>query len=83
MFHVDHIVPVKLILSELLNLKVINSLNVSNILQKMYLCRILKEEDRRIGRTSGRTLSYKNNIVNVYNIYGIIVKDPNTGSIVP
>lgn len=83
MFHVDHIVPVKLILSELLTLKVINSHDVCNILQKMYLCRILKEEDRKIGRTSGRTLCYKYNIVNVYNIYGIIVKDPNTGSIVP
>ena len=83
MFHVDHIVPVKLIMDELLKLTQINSQNVSNILQKMYLCRMLKEEDRLLGRTSGRTLCYKNNIIKIYKTRGICVKNPNTGSSVP
>lgn len=78
MFHVDHIVPVKLIMDELLKLTQINSQNVSNILQKMYLCRMLKEEDRLLGRTAGRTLCYNNNINNIYKKRGICVIDPNT-----
>ena len=73
MFHVDHIVPVKLIMDELLKLTQINSQNVSNILQKMYLCRMLKEEDRLLGRTAGRTLCYKNNIIKIYKTRGICV----------
>lgn len=83
MFHVDHIVPVKLIMDELLKLTQINSQNVSNILQKMYLCRMLKEEDRLLGRTAGRTLCYKNNIINIYNANNIFVIDPITGLYVP
>ena len=58
MFHVDHIVPVKLIMDELL--------------------RMLKEEDRLLGRTAGRTLCYNNNINNIYKKRGICVIDPNT-----
>ena len=83
MFHVDHIVPVKLIMDELLKLTQINSQNVAKILKDMYLCRILKEEDRLLGRTSGRTLCYKKNIINIYNANNIFVIDPNTGLYVP
>ena len=83
MFHVDHIVPVKLIMDELLKMTQINSQDVSNILQKMYLCRMLKEEDRLLGRTAGRTLCYNNNINNIYNTRGICVIHPHTWLSVP
>ena len=32
----------------------------------MHMCILLKEEDRSIGRTRGRTLNFKANVVNVY-----------------
>lgn len=75
MFHVDHIVPVQLIKEELhgLSMSQITAQKVGRILQKMCLCRILKEEDRKIGRTAGRTLDCKQTICNVYNPNGVFV----------
>lgn len=67
MFQEDHVIPIKLILEELIKLKTVNSKSIENILNKMHICLILKEEDRRIGRTKGRSLKFNHTIINVYN----------------
>lgn len=71
MFHVDHIVPVKLIIEELLDLTNVNAQTVKAILDKMHLCRMLKEEDRKLGRTAGRSLCWQKVVIDVYNANGI------------
>lgn len=73
MFHVDHIVPVKLIIDELLALTTVNASTVKDILDKMHLCRMLKKEDRKLGRTAGRSLCWQAVVHNVYNANGIIL----------
>lgn len=73
MFHLDHIVPVAVIIEELQKLSCITAPAVTSILEKMHLCYLLKEEDRRIGRTKGRTIDYLNTIKNVYNTKGIFI----------
>lgn len=65
-FHGDHVVPVSLILDELVKLDCITIENVQAILDKMHVCRILKSEDRQLGRTHGRTLDFEETIRNVY-----------------
>lgn len=65
-FHVDHVIPVSMIFDELINLDVITEESIQNILDKIHLCRILKSEDRRLGRTRGRTLDFAETIQNVY-----------------
>ena len=71
MFHEDHVIPVSMILEDLTNLPIINRCSIENILNKMHLCIILKEEDRKIGRTRGRSLDYDKTIANVYIPNGI------------
>lgn len=73
MFHVDHIVPVKLIIEELLALTNVNAQTVKDILDKMHLCRMLKKEDRKLGRTAGRSLCWQDVVKDVYNANGIIL----------
>lgn len=65
-FHVDHVVPVSLILEELVKLDCCTTERIQAMLDKMHICRILKEEDRRLGRTRGRTLDFEETIGNVY-----------------
>lgn len=66
-FHVDHVTPVSLILSDLKNLNQIDETSVAEILNKMHICRILKTEDRRLGRTKERSLNYEEVIEKIYN----------------
>ena len=47
----------------------------------MHMCILLKEEDRSIGRTRGRTLDFTANVVNVYNENGVLGDVNNDGSI--
>lgn len=47
-FHDEHIVPIKMIYNELINLDNVDKESVKSILNKIYICRILKEEDRTI-----------------------------------
>ncbi len=47
-FHDEHIVPIKMILDELLSLDSPNYDNVKKILDKIYICRMLKSEDRKL-----------------------------------
>lgn len=49
-FHLEHTIPINVIIDELLKLSNENNLNydsVSSVLNKMYICRMLKEEDRK------------------------------------
>lgn len=73
MFHEDHVIPVSMILEDLLQLQIINRHSIENSLNIMHLCIILKEEDRKIGRTRGRSLDYNKTIANVYIPNGIII----------
>ena len=66
MFHEDHVIPVSLIIDELKNRPNPTQNDIQCILNGMHLCVILKEEDRRIGRTQNRTLNYQQTIANVY-----------------
>ncbi len=74
LFHEDHVIPVSLIMEKLLNLSDINEVSIKNCLNKMHICVLLKEEDRKIGRTRGRSLDYGQVIRDVYNKAGIQVK---------
>lgn len=74
MFHEDHVIPVSIIIDELKNLKVVNVTTVTSVLDQMHQCIILKEEDRNISRTKGRSLIFQQTINNVYAPAGIIIK---------
>lgn len=54
-FHDEHTVPINVIIKELCALKVLNYENVSNVLNKIYICKMLKEEDRKIKQKSDRS----------------------------
>lgn len=71
MFHEDHIVPVSLILEEMIKMPKVDKNSIKNLLDRMHICVMLKEEDRRIGRTSGRTTNYEQVIRTVYANNGI------------
>lgn len=71
MFHEDHVIPVSMILDEIIKMNPVNYASVDNILNKMHICVILKKEDRKIGRTVGRTLDFEETINNVYEANGI------------
>jgi hypothetical protein len=66
MFHEDHVIPVSLIFGELTKKNNFKRKEMKHLLNKMHTCIVLKEEDRRLGRTKGRSLSYKATIENVY-----------------
>ena len=54
-FHDEHMVTINNIIDELLELDNPNYNNVHEILNKIYICRILKEEDRNIKSKSNRS----------------------------
>jgi hypothetical protein len=66
MFHEDHVIPVSMIFAELKKSTDIKSDKIKCILDKMHLCIILKEEDRKIGRTKGRSMDFDKTISHVY-----------------
>lgn len=71
LFHEDHVIPVSLILEEIVKLKKINYKSIKEVLDKMHICVILKEEDRKLGRTKGRNIDFNKTIVDVYNKNGV------------
>ena len=73
LFHEDHVIPVSLILKELAINTPVNYADIENVLNKMHLCVVLKKEDKKLGRTAGRTLSFKDTIDNVYKKNNIIL----------
>lgn len=66
MFHEDHVIPVSMILDEMVKMNPVNYASVVNLLNRMHICVILKKEDRRIGRTKGRTTDFRETIKKVY-----------------
>ena len=77
MFHEDHVIPVSLILNELIQIKTVDENSVKVQLNKMHICIILKEEDRKLGRTINRTANFLDTINNVYKPKGISLSDYN------
>ncbi len=73
MFHEDHVIPVSLIFDEMVKMPVVDKKSIENLLDGMHMCVILKDEDRNIGRTRGRSLDYDKTIEDVYNRYGIFL----------
>ena len=65
-FHDEHIVPIKMIVDELLNLENPNYDSVIKILDKIYICRILKDEDRSIATKYNRSTDFNKVIQNEY-----------------
>lgn len=70
-FHEDHVIPVSLISEKIVNSKMINYSSIKDILDDMHICVILKKEDRRLGKTKGRSLIFNDIIKDVYNENGI------------
>lgn len=73
-FHDEHIIPVKTIIQELFKLDELSYDNVEDILNKMCVCRILKEEDRKLSRTYNRYFDFQKTYENVYKPQHIILK---------
>jgi hypothetical protein len=67
LFHEDHVIPVSMILEEIVKLKTINKKTIIGKLNMMHICIILKEEDRKIGRTGNRSINFNQVIKDVYN----------------
>lgn len=65
-FHDEHIVPVKMIIKELIALEHPNYENVKEILGKIRVCKMLKEEDKLIKNKSNRSTDYKKAIADNY-----------------
>ncbi len=69
-FHEDHVIPVSIIWDKMLKIPV-NQNTIENLLNKMHICILLKEEDRRIPTTKGRNLDFNEIINNIYKPAGI------------
>lgn len=74
-FHEDHVIPVSLIMKELVELNPINEKKIKELLEKMHICVILKDEDRNLRRTKGRSLDFGKTIETVYKEAGISLKE--------
>ena len=73
-FHVEHIVPIAVIIKELEKLYDSNLLDykhVDEVLKHMYVCRMLKEEDRNIKEKFDRSFDKDEVIEKVYHPCGI------------
>ena len=68
-FHDEHVIPIADIIEHLISLDELNYGNVQNILNNIYMCRILKEENA--GLTHKRPFSVVKAIEEVYNSKGI------------
>lgn len=47
-FHEEHIVPINMIINELKELDELTYTNVLNVLDKIYICKMLKQEDEKL-----------------------------------
>ena len=70
-FHDEHIIPINVVIKELRGLTDYNYKSVSEILNKICICRMLKEEDRRIKEKSKRPFNAEAVITEIYAKYGI------------
>lgn len=74
-FHDDHIVPLKIIIEQLLALNEITYESVENVLNGIYICRMLKSEDRSLNNKSSRPGNYLEVIHGLYKEHGIEIAD--------
>lgn len=78
-FHEDHIVPIRDIIDSLIQLKLTNDDQknkelVKEVLNRIYTCRILKEEDRnlnRIARQKRGSTNYRDIVEGIYKKAGV------------
>ena len=65
-FTLEHMVPIRVIVDELLNLNPLDPVEVRHVLDKIHLCRVLKEEDHRLKPKSKRPNTFQDVIKKVY-----------------
>ena len=73
-FIIEHVIPVAEIIKQLKKMPHWTRSNVREILDSMYICRMLKEEDRKITRKSKRGSCFDYILTNIYEPAGIIIK---------
>lgn len=71
----EHIVTVSNIIDELLALPNYDYFSIKKILDKIYICKMLKEEDHAIKNKKNRSTDYREVITDDYLSVGISVKD--------
>ena len=73
-FHHEHMIPIKIIIDELIKLKddELDYEHVDSILSKIYICRILKSEDRKIKNKYNRSSNIDEVIRDVYSEIEVI-----------
>ena len=70
-FHDEHVIPINVIIKELKSLSEYTYKAVEEILDKIKVCRILKEEDREIKEKSRRPSDFNYVVENIYKKYEI------------
>ena len=70
-FHDEHIIPINVIIKELKSLPEYTYTAIENTLDKIKVCRMLKEEDRKIKEKSRRPSDFNYVIENIYKKYEI------------
>ena len=66
-FHDEHTIPISEIIKELCALETLNYENVSKVLDKIYICKMLKDEDRKINPKSDRPSNVVEVVEKIYN----------------
>lgn len=75
-FHEEHIIPISTIIENLCSLEELNYENVENVLNKISICKILKEEDKNLNKEhlkTNRPCDINFVLNNLYNKVGIEV----------
>ena len=71
-FHDEHIIPINVIIKELKSLPECTYKTIEDTLDKIRVCRMLKEEDREIKEKSRRPSDFNYVIENIYKKHGIL-----------
>ena len=72
-FHDDHIVPIDQIIDELVALETVDDESVKRIIAKIYVCKMLKKEDRELHNKTKRPSNVSDVINGIYSNNGIRV----------
>lgn len=73
-FHDEHIIPIRIIIENLINLEELSYQSVEKVLSNIYICRILKWEDRKIKPKSNRPFDFELVKKQIYEPKDIILK---------
>lgn len=82
-FHDEHIVSIEVIIDHLLALPELTPDSVFTVINQIHLCRLLKGEDRLIGKKYDRDYDYRKVLSGLYREAGIEVVDRNGGEVIP